>query len=216
MSIKYAGHYTDGTTARAQEPTGARTVVARMYRSGLRSFDRLAAAIRSAGMAMPMSDGIRYSLKLRDLQKQKRRVFKLYDKRRHDQKAHKNEEIKEAIEYEEMHEISEIEDEIKELHSRRIIEQAERYDLVVPEFKLGDAREESEEDWKKSYYNGDWEKSLYRETWMLNGRARAELRSAIHKEQKERREFWQMKLVWATALAGVIGTLTGLVSALHR
>jgi hypothetical protein len=173
-----------------------------IYRFGLRSFYRVATAIKSASLAIPISDGIRHSSRLRRLQREKRRIYGIYDKRRSDQKQHKNdEELIDAINYEEMIEIELTDEEVNLLNSRRLIEQAERYDLPIPEFK----RE-----------GGHWQESRFGDSWMLNRDARVELRSAIRKEQKERRELWQMKLVWVTALAGVIGTLTGLISAIHR
>src|ERR1700730_443503 len=173
-----------------------------IYRFGLRSFYRVATAIKSASLAIPIPDGVRHSLRLRRLQREKRRIYGFYDKRRSDQKQHKNdEELIDAINYEEMMEIELTDEEINLLNSRRLIEQAERYDLPIPEFK----RE-----------GGHWQESRFGDSWMLNRGARVELRSAIRKEQKERRELWQMKVVCVAAFVGLFGPLAGLISPLHR
>jgi len=94
-----------------------------------------------------------------------------------------------------------IDEEIHLLHSRQLVKLAERYFLPVPEFKAE---------------GGDWERTPLSERWVLRRETLVDLRAAIRKEQKERRELRQMNLIWITALTGVIGALTGLVVALHR
>ena len=189
-------------------------MVTRMHRSWSRSFRRVRAAVRMAWMAIPIPEGIRQSLKIHRLLKETRRLQELYNELREEEKTDRpEEEIREMGRQidDVMSEIQVNNDEVSQLNSRWLIEEAKRYDIEVPENKF----EDREEDWEKSNDKGDWEWSYVRETWILNSGARAELRLAIRKEQKERRELWQMKLVWAT-LTGIIGALTGLVSALHR
>jgi hypothetical protein len=104
-----------------------------IYRFGLRSFYRVATAIKSASLAIPIPDGVRHSLRLRRLQREKRRIYGFYDKRRSDHNQYKNdEELIDAMYREEMMEIELADEEINVLNSRRLIEQAERYDLPIP------------------------------------------------------------------------------------
>jgi hypothetical protein len=101
----------------------------------------------------------------------------------------------------EIHEYDEIDEEIHSLHSQQLVRLAERYFLPVPEFKAE---------------GGEWERTPLNERWVLRREALVELRAAIRREQKDRRELRQMNLIWITALTGVIGALTGLVVALHH
>ena len=190
-------------------------MVTRMYRSWSRSFRRVRAAVRMAWMAIPIPEGIRQSLKIHRLLKETRRLQELYNDLRGEEKTYRpEEEIREIRNQMDdvMLEIQVNNDEVSQLNSRWLIGEAKKYDIEVPENKF----EDREGDWEKSDDKGDWEWTCVRETWILNSRARAELRLAIRKEQKERRELWQVKLVWVTAITGLIGTLTGLVLALHR
>lgn len=150
-----------------------------------------------------MFNGVCHSLRLRRLQKERRRINKLIDNRLRDEKEYKDEDgIISGLTWRDTIEMDKVDEAINLLNSRWIIEQAERYDLPSPYFK--------------QELGGDWQEARFSDPLILSRSARLELRSAIRKEQKERRELWQMKLVWVTALAGVIGTLTGLISALHR
>jgi hypothetical protein len=194
---------------------GVREMVTRMYRSWLQSIYRLRAAVQSAWMAMPIPEGIRRSLQINGFLKETRRLREQYNELREEEKTNRTDEEMREIRAQiddVMLEMNSYNLMISELNSLWLIEEAKRYDVKVPENKF----EDREGDWEKSEDRGDWEFSYSKEIWMLNSQARAELRSAIRKEQKERRELWQMKLVWATAITGLIGTLTGFVSALHR
>jgi hypothetical protein len=190
---------------------GVQEMVSRMHRSGLRSVHRLAAAVRSA---VPIPEGTQHYLKLNRLLKEKSRQQKLYDllceEENTNKPDHELQEIRDEREWA-MFQMRAIDHNISQLHSRSLVEQANKYDVEVPKNKF-----EDETDGGKSDDDGNWEWSHYLETWMLTARARDELKSAIRKERKERREPVTALTGVLLALAGGIGALTGLVLALHK
>jgi len=98
-----------------------------------------------------------------------------------------------------------VEDEINAEKSRRITREAEKLDLEIPPFS------------NESEY---WERARYGDFIFLSGKGRQFLRELIQ-EQKSRR--FEVKVRWIkllmlliTAIAGLIGVITGLVSVLRK
>jgi hypothetical protein len=85
-------------------------------------------------------------------------------------------------------------DQIREMVSRRLLDIADEYLLPRPEFKMKD---------------GAWEESDVTSRWRLKPEAILELRAAIRKERKDRSEHM---LMWAPALIGLLGAISGLVA----
>lgn len=89
-------------------------------------------------------------------------------------------------------------EEIQYQLSAQLIAQADRYQVPVPAFV---------ED------GGPWTDPEYISPFFLNEFARAELRSAIRKEQKERSEILR---TWLTVVLSVIGAVCGVAALLFR
>jgi hypothetical protein len=89
-------------------------------------------------------------------------------------------------------------EEIEYQLSAQLIAQAERYQVPVPTF-VEDA--------------GPWTEPEYISPFFLNEVARAELRSAIRKEQKERSEILR---TWLTVVLSVIGAVCGAAALLFK
>jgi hypothetical protein len=144
-----------------------------------------------------MLESLILSWKLRKLERAKRLTLANYKKRIRQARKVKNEDEIESLQFDEQLDIEEIDDEAHQLQNDRIIQLANRYLIPVPEFQ-----EEG----------GAWEECERTGEWRLRVGPLAELRAAV---RKERRDLLQGKILWASGLTGVIGTLTGLVSALH-
>ncbi len=143
-----------------------------------------------------MFDGLRHDIQIRRLQKRIRRVQDSYAADRHALRIKgADADAIESVNYDEMHAVDELNDDILETHHRYVRAQAGKWLVPVPEFKTA---------------GGAWEESQFTGKWRLTEHALAELRSAIRKEQKEYREAWQG---WLTPIIGVTGALTGLVGA---
>jgi hypothetical protein len=148
-----------------------------------------------------LPDGLQYRLALRRLQRARTRSQARYARLREQHlRNNASDEDMQLLTHNELGEMDDIDEGLHLLHTRELIKQAERYFLSVPEFKRS---------------GGDWEQTRLQELWVLRRAALQDLRSAIRKEQKERRELRQMNLIWVTALTGAIGALTGLVAAFH-
>jgi hypothetical protein len=93
--------------------------------------------------------------------------------------------------------IAEIDDAIQQLQNSDLIRQARRYLLVLPPF---DEKHEG------------WEESDFTQQWRLAPKAFIELRNAVRAERKARHEMWQSRIVGISAVTGMIGALTGLIS----
>jgi len=146
-----------------------------------------------------MFDGLLHSIRLRCLQAQKRGTTGKYKElRRQALEQKKDREYLERLSYEEMRDVSEWEDEILQIHSQYLVNQAEKYLLPIPKFQEK---------------GGDWEQSPFLGLWRLNKRALADLQAAIRKEQKESREHWR---AWTASITGLIGALIGLVTLLTK
>jgi hypothetical protein len=96
-------------------------------------------------------------------------------------------------------EIDPIREEIEQQLSLQLVAQAQRYDVPVPEFVDDNG--------------GPWREPEYSAHYFLNEAARAELRSAIRKEQRERSEILR---TWLTVVLSVIGAVTGIAALLFR
>jgi hypothetical protein len=93
-----------------------------------------------------------------------------------------------------------VEDEIRNLESQYLREEAQRLLLSVPTF----APENKGGLWKESTVSG---------RFYLNSEGIAQLRAATRKEKREKRE---AAVVWLAAITGAIGALTGLVSTIMK
>ncbi len=84
---------------------------------------------------------------------------------------------------------------IDSLISRRIIRRANGLDLPIPPYSDKEA----------------WERNRTTGAYYLTAKGRADLRSLIRKEKRERFEYWAR---WIVLLTGLIGAATGLVAVL--
>ncbi len=84
---------------------------------------------------------------------------------------------------------------IDSLISRRIIRRANGLDLPIPLYSDKEA----------------WERNRTTGAYYLTAKGRADLRSKIRKEKRERFEYWAR---WIVLLTGLIGAATGLVAVL--
>jgi hypothetical protein len=89
-------------------------------------------------------------------------------------------------------------EELSRVMSARIVTEARRLFIPVPEFKTE---------------NGAWIESEFPPgRRLLSIQAMSELRSAIRREKKERHEGW---LLWLAAITGLVGALTGLAAVIR-
>lgn len=149
------------------------------------------------GNGDPMLDILKYKYDLWKLQQEKDKTRRIFGKEMaeaekkkasHDDMAH--------IVGEEMYFIDTIDEQIAQLQGQLLRRQAERYLIPFP---------------KRITKNGDWEQSKITGRWLLGQKTVSELRNAIRREQKDRREKWQG---WLALLIGLIGALIGLLSVL--
>jgi hypothetical protein len=94
-----------------------------------------------------------------------------------------------------------IEEELKLVETRRLVNKARRLLLPVPDIPTG-----KEED-------GKWIRGPDSGRWYLKPEGFSEIRALIRGECKERRE---ALMAWATIIIGIIGALTGLVAVWRR
>lgn len=147
-----------------------------------------------------MFSRLRYEFALRRLQREKRRTEQFYTAKVAETQNKKTNLIEtQKLDEEQIHETQVIHDQIARLQTGFLREQAERYLLPVPKFDDGDG--------------GAWEFAATAAHYQLKPDAIAELRSAIRKEKKERREGWQS---WAALAIGFVGAMIGLVAAFKK
>jgi hypothetical protein len=91
-----------------------------------------------------------------------------------------------------------INEEISRITSQMLIDEANKYEIPISEFKQE---------------GGDWVQPEYGLVYYLNDEARASLRSSIRKEKKERSEILR---TWLTVVLSVIGAVTGVAALLFR
>jgi hypothetical protein len=134
-------------------------------------------------------DGLRYSIQLSRLQRSKRRIS---DACREDiaraRAEKKTDEEIEGIESSERSALASVDDNIAFLQTRFLIQQAQRLLVPTPPWDGGPS-------WSRSESTGRYH---------LSDAACADLRSAIRKEHRERRESWQVLFTVLTGLGGVI------------
>ena len=150
----------------------------------------------------PLPEAIELRLKLRRLQREKSRLYDLYA-RGHDEYRRldaDNEEIKQ-LNYEERYNVGIIDEQIYQVHFERITAQAERLSILIPD------HQQNREHWEVGPLTG---------RWRLRREALRTLLTAIREVQKERQQAIQANLLWVTALTGMLGALTGLMSILYR
>jgi hypothetical protein len=150
----------------------------------------------------PLPEAIEFRLKLRRLQREKWRLYELYA-RGHEECRRldaDDEEIKQ-LNYEERYNVGIVDEQIYQLHFERITAQAERLSISIPDHHQG--REQ-------------WEVTRLTSRWRLRRGALQDLLAAIREVKKERQQAIQAKLIWVTAVTGMLGVLTGLISVLNR
>jgi hypothetical protein len=150
-------------------------------------------------MAGSVLGWLSYRYKLRRLQKQKTRLYRLYskdiDKARRKKMSH--DEIDDIIRNEK-EECDVVDDEISQIQTDYLPSQADKLLLPAPKF---DAK------------SGMWKQSKITDRYHLSPTAATDLRAAIRKEQKERSEHLR---AWVTSLTGLAGALIGLVALLLK
>ena len=136
-----------------------------------------------------------YRWNLRTLHRARERVLAAYRAKREEAKRERKgrDEIESIISME-MHEVELIDDDIESLEHSYLIESARRLLLPTPKFNVD---------------NGAWVESRITGRVRLSRTSMMEVRSAIRKERKERREG---AILWLTAFTGIIGALTGLIA----
>jgi hypothetical protein len=150
----------------------------------------------------PLPDALEFRLKLRRLQKEKTRLYGLYAARHQECRQLNADDAQiEQLNYLEHNEIGIIDEQIYQLYFERITAQAERSFISIPDLQ------ESREDWETARLTG---------RWRLRRRTLQDLVAAIRKAKKDRQEALQAKLIWVTAVTGMLGALTGLMSLLAR
>ena len=150
----------------------------------------------------PLPEAIEFRLKLRRLQREKSRLYELYA-RGHEEYRRldaDDEEIKQ-LNYEERYNVGIVDEQIYQLHFERITAQAERLSISILD------HQQNREHWEVAPLSG---------RWRLRREALHNLLTAIREVQKERQQAMQAKLIWVTAVTGMVGALTGLMSVLSR
>jgi hypothetical protein len=142
---------------------------------------------------------LRYEFALWSLQAERARTRVFFAEMDRKAVESKNVDKIQSANFEEMHEIQVIDDQIARLQTTFLRNEAQRYLLPMPEFNTGP--------------DGAWEQAFTGAHYQLKAEPLAALRSAIRKEKKERRESWQSS---AALLIGVIGSLIGLFSAIKK
>jgi hypothetical protein len=151
---------------------------------------------------LPLPDPLEFRLKLRRLQKEKARLYGVYAARLQEcRRLNADDERIEQLNYLEHDEIGIIDEQIYQFYFERITAQSERSFISIPDLQ------ESREDWETARLTG---------RWRLRRRALQDLMAAIRNAKKDQQEARQAKLIWVTALTGMFGALTGLISVLAR
>lgn len=150
----------------------------------------------------PLPEAIEFRLKLRRLQREKSRLYELYA-RGHEEYRRldaDDEEIKQ-LNHEERYNVGIVDEQIYQVHFERITAQAERLSISILD------HQQNREHWEVAPLSG---------RWRLRREALHNLLTAIREVQKERQQAMQAKLIWVTAVTGMVGALTGLMSVLSR
>jgi hypothetical protein len=147
-----------------------------------------------------MFEAIKYRWELRKLEKECNRITEPYDKRR---KGLSSQEL-EDLRFEIGSELSPVLEEINALKTRRFRQIANRLMVPLPESK---DKELWEDLWKDLHYIGGR---------ALTDKGFWELKKLIRQEKRERREGFVVWLAALTSIAGIIGTITGLIAVLTR
>jgi hypothetical protein len=138
------------------------------------------------------------SARLKKLRKDRDRVTAIWDEKRRAM-VKPNKDRSDEFWDARRSEIAPINEQIDQQLSMQLVAQAERWDVPVPKFTDDDS--------------GPWTEPEYSSHYFLNEAARAELRSAIRKEKKERSEILR---TWLTVILSVIGAVTGIAALLWR
>jgi hypothetical protein len=134
-------------------------------------------------------------------QRERRNLDKLYRPLIAKAEKEKNHEEMQSLEAEYGFERGLVNDKISSLESARIQEEAERLCIPVPKYSS-----ESEA----------WEKGFQPNFVYLSVKARADLRTHIRKERRERIEHWTLFLKDVIVpLVGLLGAIMGLISVIH-
>ena len=147
-------------------------------------------------------EALQFWLALKRLQRAKSKLYDLYGKR-HEEYLELNADAGqiEQLNYDEAYELAAIHERIYQLYSQRIIAQAERYFLPIPNIQD---------------QAGGWELARISGRLRLQREVLQSLLAAVRAKQQERRGAAQANLIWVTALTGMIGAVIGLISVLSR
>jgi hypothetical protein len=148
-------------------------------------------------------EGLLYGMRIKRLQRQKRRVRASYGAGQKQLKKDSDEYLE--LVHQEMFETSLLDEDIAFLQHGRLIEQAETYLIDVPAL----------------YYAGNlpqnWmESNVYPGKWRLNQERTAELRALIREEQTAEWERWSRWVPLLSGLTGLFGTAIGLIVAISK
>lgn len=142
---------------------------------------------------------MRHWFRLSRLQKERRALRSSFAPRVQKAIEKKDAENLSSLTDDELCKVFTVDEQIARLQTEFLQDEAQRLGVIVPQFDSSES--------------GLWREALTAPTYHLKNEAIVELRSAIRKEKKERREVW---LSWAALTIGVIGALIGLVSALKK
>ena len=152
-------------------------------------------------MRATIAEWITYRWALRRADRSERIIRREYakDRRVAERSGSKRMELAE-IQSAERYELRMVEDDLHVLNSRRLIKQAYRMRIPVPDFSDKAA----------------WGTTELREQHVLTVQAMSDLRAAIRNERNERWQFWELRLkvlgIVLTAATGAMGALIGLLA----
>ena len=98
-----------------------------------------------------------------------------------------------------------LEEDEASFHSRTLMHRARKLRIPIPPFMIGNA---ISADYQASGISGH--------RYFLSISGEQKLRDAIREEERYRSEKWSRRIVYITAITGLIGTITGLVVALAK
>jgi hypothetical protein len=149
-----------------------------------------------------LPETVEFRLKLRHLQKEKSRLYDLYAASYEECRLSNADDAQiEDLNEQERYDLGIIGEQIYQLYYEKITAQAERCFVSIPDLQ------QNREQWELATLTG---------RWRLRREALQDLHTAIRAIKKERHEALQGKLIWVTAVTGMLGVLTGLGSVLNR
>ena len=142
---------------------------------------------------------LKYHWQLRKLHKEYDKTSMFYKHKSEEaKKEHKNREEIQNLEDERMNELQYIDEQLDSLVTRRLCKIANKLMVPVPDHENKDL-------W--------WEMCVYQPGKVFTTKGIQEIRRNIRTERKER---WEVIMVWFALLTGLIGATTGLVAVVMR